>query len=159
MNMSRLSLGVFGVCLAIFFFIHNIEYPARAAQIPLIFSTAVGLLSLAWIVQQVWSVRKLRRTAVGTSTFSSSITAAAPSAYGRYVKAFSIYAVALMYAYSIGVVGYFIASAMFMGLALLIVREVGVRYALVGSGALLGTIGLVFFYFLGLNMPMLPTFL
>lgn len=65
---------------------------------------------------------------------------------------------ALMYAYSIGLVGYFIASALFMGLALLIVREVGFRYALIGSVALLGTIGLVFFYFLGLNMPMFPTF-
>lgn len=158
MNMSRLSLGVFGVGLAVFFFVQNMGYPARAAQIPLMFATAVGLLSLAWIVQEVWSTSKLRRTRACPYSSDSDSISSAPKNYSRYIKPFSIYVLALMYAYSIGLIGYFLASALFMGLALLIVREVGVRYALIGSVVLLGTISLVFFYFLGLNMPMLPTF-
>lgn len=155
MNMSRLSLGVFGTLLALFFFINNLGYPSRAAQIPLIFASAVGLLSLAWIIQELMLAKRAPKVAVPVGGPAS---AQPPRSYHQYVKAFSIYVVALVYVYSIGVVGYFIASLLFMGISLLIVREVGVRYAAIGSLALLGTIGVVFFYFLGLNMPTLPTF-
>lgn len=155
MNMSRLSLGVFGVILALFFFIQNLAYPARAAQIPLIFATAVGLLSLAWIAQELWLARNKLRFATGEEL----VKVEKSGSWRNYAKAFSVYAVALAYVYSIGVIGYFIASALFMALSLLIIREVGPRYAAVGTLALLVTIGLVFFYFLGLNMPTLPIFL
>lgn len=156
MNWSRLSLGVFGVGLALFFFINNLAYPARAAQMPLIFSTAVGLLAVALIAQELWAARK--RTQLVNAEGSGVDSGASTPAQG-YIKAFGIFLLALVYAYSIGIVGYFIASAAFMAAALMVVREVSIKYALIGTSALLGTIGVVFFYFLGLNMPALPTFL
>ena len=155
MNLSRLSLGLFGMFLALFFFIHNLEYPARAAQIPLIFATAVGLLSVSWVIQELWGTRKQLRF---TTSHEGLVAESKPRISRNYAKAFSIYVVALAYVYSIGVVGYFIASALFMGLSLLIVGEVKPKYAVIGTSLLLGTVGLVFFYFLGLNMPTLPTF-
>ncbi|WP_447529343.1 tripartite tricarboxylate transporter TctB family protein [Vreelandella sp. TE19] len=155
MNWSRLSLGVFGVGVALFFFINNLAYPARAAQMPLIFSTAVGLLAIALIVQELWGARKRARLATAEGEDAAS---GASTPMQGYVKAFGIFLLALVYAYSINIVGYFIASIAFMAAALLIVREVSIKYALIGTLALLGTIGLVFFYFLGLNMPTLPTF-
>ncbi|MCB8887580.1 tripartite tricarboxylate transporter TctB family protein [Vreelandella malpeensis] len=156
MNWSRLSLGVFGVGLALFFFINNLAYPARAAQMPLIFSTAVGLLAVALIVQEIWVARKRAQlvNAKGRGVDSGTFTPAQ-----GYMKAFGIFLLALVYAYSIGIVGYFIASVAFMAAALMVVREVSIKYALIGTLTLLGTIGAVFFYFLGLNMPALPSFL
>lgn len=154
MNVSRLSLGAFGVFLAIFFFVNNIGYPTRAAQIPLIFSTVVGLLSLALIVQEV-VVSKLQ---IGLATSGGPGADERKQRNGRGIaKAFIIYAFALMYVYGINVVGYFIATALFLTASLLVVRGVSVKYAGIGGAALLFVIGLVFFHFLGLNMPVLPS--
>ena len=155
MNVSRLSLGAFGICLAIFFFVNNSGYPTRAAQIPLIFSTVVGLLSAALIVQEVVvaKIRPRMMTAGGPSQDTN-------KPYNRrgVAKAFTIFGLALLYVYGIGVVGYFIATALFLAASLLVVRGVSVMYAGIGAAALLFVIGLVFFHFLGLNMPVLPSF-
>ena len=155
MNVSRLSLGAFGTFLAIFFFVNNIGYPTRAAQIPLIFSTVVGLLSVALIVQEV--VVSRIRPRLATSGGPSEDTKKQHSGWG-IAKAFTIFGFALLYVYGIGIVGYFIATPLFLAASLFVVRGVSVRYAGIGVVALLSVIGLVFFHFLGLNMPALPSF-
>ncbi len=155
MNVSRLSLGAFGVFLAIFFFVNNSGYPTRAAQIPIIFSTAVGLLSVALIVQEV--VVSRMRLGLATSAGPAVDTKKQRNVRG-IAKAFIIYGFALLYVYGIGVVGYFIATALFLAASLFVVRGVSIKYAGIGAAALLFVIGLVFFQFLGLNMPALPSF-
>ena|SRR5690625_1605940 len=155
MNVSRLSLGAFGVFLAIFFFINNSGYPTRAAQIPFIFSTVVGLLSAALIIQEV--IMSRRRLGLVTPGGPSVDTKKQRNIRG-IAKGFTIYSFALIYVYSIGVAGYFIATALFLAASLFVVRGVSIRYAGIGVAALLLIIGLVFFQFLGLNMPALPSF-
>ncbi|QJQ95943.1 MULTISPECIES: tripartite tricarboxylate transporter TctB family protein [Halomonadaceae] len=154
MNMSRLALGAFGIFLGVFFFLNNMEYPTRAAQIPLIFATAVGLLSLALIIQEAVVSRKV----MSTSPVASVSPSRKPQWRGGGVfRAFLVYFAALLYAYSISIVGYFIGTAAFLGISLFIARGVSAKYSAVGVACLLIVIGLVFFRFLGLNMPALPS--
>ena len=49
MNVSRLLLGVFGIVVAGVFFFDASDYPRAAAQMPMIYAVAVGLLSLAMV--------------------------------------------------------------------------------------------------------------
>ncbi|MBD3894542.1 tripartite tricarboxylate transporter TctB family protein [Halomonas sp. ML-15] len=159
MNVSRLSLGAFGVFLAIVFFVNNISYPTRAAQIPLIFSTTVGLLSLALIVQEVFAAKlRVRLSTSGSTSDGFAVDSKMRFNKEGVVKAFTVYAFALLYVYGISVVGYFIATAMFLAASLFVVRGISIKYASIGAMSLLLVIGLVFFHFLGLNMPALPSF-
>lgn len=51
MNTSRLVLGIFGVGIAVVFAIDSTGYPDQAAQMPLIYSMAVALLSLGMVAE------------------------------------------------------------------------------------------------------------
>ncbi|SEG11714.1 hypothetical protein [Billgrantia desiderata] len=154
MNVSRLALGVFGFFLGVFFFLNNMGYPTRAAQMPLIFATTVGLLSLGLIVQEVVVYKRMVRI----SPAESALSWWKPQRMSKgFFRASLVYFFALLYVYSISLVGYFIGTAVFLGGALFIIRGVSVKYAFVGVACLLIVIGLVFFRFLGLNMPALPS--
>ncbi|MCL1484811.1 MAG: hypothetical protein MH208_11035 [Marinobacter sp.] len=67
MNTSRLVLGIFGVGIAVVFAIDSTGYPDQAAQMPLIYSMAVALLSLGIVVQELVSLRRHRTVAVESS--------------------------------------------------------------------------------------------
>ncbi|MBY5925724.1 MULTISPECIES: tripartite tricarboxylate transporter TctB family protein [Halomonas] len=73
------------------------------------------------------------------------------------VKALMVFALAVVYVQAINYLGYVIATAAFMGLALVLVRHVSLRFSLIGIAALITVVCLVFIGFLGLPVPLLPS--
>ena len=152
MNRSRLVLGVFGMALAAAFFVNAQGYPAAAAQMPLIYSVMVGLLSLAMLLSELLRWRTARARNSGLRADAEGGTAAP-----RYLVTAGVFALAVGYVAVIGLLGYLLSTILFMALALALIRTVSVRFSLIGTTVLLAVVCLVFIQFLGLSMPFLPS--
>ncbi|TLX63614.1 tripartite tricarboxylate transporter TctB family protein [Stutzerimonas nosocomialis] len=151
MNKHRLLLGLFGIALAALFFVNARHYPHGAAEMPLIYSVIVALLSVAMIATEL-----LRsRTAAGASGAAAGEDGAV-AVRPRYLAAAGVFALAIAYVALINTLGYVLATVLFMGAALLVIRTVSVRFALIGTASLVAIVCLVFVQFLGLPVPLLP---
>ncbi len=151
MNKHRLLLGLFGIALAALFFVNARHYPHGAAEMPLIYSVIVALLSLAMIVTELVRSRT-SAGAKGAATVEDGAVAVRP----RYLAAAGVFALAIAYVALINTLGYLLATVLFMGAALLVIRTVSVRFALIGTASLVAIVCLVFVQFLGLPVPLLP---
>ncbi|TLX56220.1 tripartite tricarboxylate transporter TctB family protein [Stutzerimonas nosocomialis] len=152
MNKHRLLLGLFGIALAALFFVNARHYPHGAAEMPLIYSVIVALLSVAMIATEL-----LRsRTAAGASGAATAGEDGAVAVRPRYLAAAGVFALAIAYVALINTLGYVLATVLFMGAALLVIRTVSVRFALIGTASLVAIVCLVFVQFLGLPVPLLP---
>lgn len=80
-----------------------------------------------------------------------------PMIYSVAVAA--IFALAMGYVALMTTLGYIVATALFMAAALAILRTVGWRFALIAGAVLIAVVCLVFVQFLGLPIPLLPSFL
>jgi len=156
MNISRLLLGLFGIAVAGVFFFDASNYPRAAAQMPMIYSVAVALLSAAMIGDEL--VLKRRRAIAGGQGRGKE-TAAAPAEPKRWLAVAAIFALAMGYVALMTTLGYIVATALFMAAALAILRTVGWRFALIAGAVLIAVVCLVFVQFLGLPIPLLPSFL
>ncbi|MGE4407924.1 tripartite tricarboxylate transporter TctB family protein [Pseudomonas sp.] len=143
MNKHRVLLGLFGIALAGLFFVNALNYPEAAAEMPLIYSVIVALLSLAMLLAEL-----LRRTPAGSGEASEGRP--------RHAAAFAVFALAIAYVAAIDTLGYLLSTVAFMAVALLVIRTVSVRFALVGTVTLVAMVCLVFIHFLGLPVPLLP---
>ncbi|AHL77514.1 hypothetical protein CH92_21480 [Stutzerimonas stutzeri] len=152
MNKNRLVLGLFGIALAAAFYTNAHGYPEAAAQMPLIYSVTVGLLSLAIVGSELLRWRAARR-----------IEAVPPEAVDevqgppRYAVTALVFALAIAYVAAITTLGYVLATVLFMGVALVLIRTVSVRFAVIGTVVLVAVVCLVFVQFLGLPIPLLPS--
>ncbi|HDZ39182.1 MAG TPA: tripartite tricarboxylate transporter TctB family protein [Marinobacter sp.] len=160
MNTSRLVLGIFGVGIAVVFYIDSTGYPDQAAQMPLIYSTAVVLLSLGIVAQELLSLRRHRTVAVESRDAHSNDDANGDKseAPGRLLAVFITFVLAIIYSALINYAGYLLSTVAFMLAALLVTRTVSVAFSLVGIAAVVAVICIVFIAFLGLPIPLLPTF-
>ncbi|WP_313088509.1 tripartite tricarboxylate transporter TctB family protein [Pseudomonas sp.] len=162
MNRNRFVLGLFGLALAAVFFIDALGYPDAAAQMPLIYSVTVGLLSLAMLGAELLRGRVARRretepVASGDAAGpDADADADAVSAAPRYAVTAAVFVLAAAYVATISVLGYLLSTTLFMALALLLIRTVSLRFALIGSLVLMAVVCLVFIQFLGLPVPFLP---
>ncbi|WP_110648220.1 tripartite tricarboxylate transporter TctB family protein [Salinicola peritrichatus] len=156
MNISRLLLGLFGIAVAGVFFFDASNYPRAAAQMPMIYSVAVALLSAAMIGDEL--VLKRRRAIAGGQSRGKEM-AAAPAEPKRWLAVAAIFALAMGYVALMTTLGYIVATALFMAAALAILRTVGWRFALIAGAVLIAVVCLVFVQFLGLPIPLLPSFL
>lgn len=156
MNLNRLFLSVFGMGLATVFFVNALEYPEAAAQMPLIYSVVVALLSLAMLVSEMASLRS-RKAGAGNTEVAEPTEAEEPRPSHRYGAVAIVFALAIAYIVSISTLGYLLATVAFMGLALLVIRTVSVTFAVVGTLVLTAIVCLVFIQFLGLPVPLLPS--
>ncbi|MCQ4325062.1 hypothetical protein CXK94_01895 [Stutzerimonas stutzeri] len=145
MNKHRVLLGLFGIALAGLFFVNALNYPAAAAEMPLIYSVTVALLSLAMVLAEL-----LRRAPAGSGEASEE------RPRPRHAAAFAVFALAIAYVAAIDTLGYLLSTVAFMAVALLVIRTVSVRFALFGTVALVAVVCLVFIHFLGLPVPLLP---
>ncbi len=145
MNKHRVLLGLFGIALAGLFFVNALNYPAAAAEMPLIYSVTVALLSLAMVLAEL-----LRRAPAGSGEASEE------RPRSRHAAAFAVFALAIAYVAAIDTLGYLLSTVAFMAVALLVIRTVSVRFALFGTVALVAVVCLVFIHFLGLPVPLLP---
>lgn len=152
MNKSRLVLGVFGMALAAVFFVNAQGYPAAAAQMPLIYSVMVALLSLAMLLSELLRWRTTRARNSGLKAVAEESTVAP-----RYLVTAGVFALAVGYVAVIGLLGYLLSTILFMALALALIHTVSVRFSLIGTTVLLAVVCLVFIQFLGLSMPFLPS--
>lgn len=153
MNMNRLVLGVFGMALAAVFFINAQGYPEAAAQMPLIYSTLVALLSLAMVCSELLRWRAARRREAEPAV----ATEEEPTAPPRYAVTAAVFALAVAYVAAISTLGYLLSTALFMAVALLLIRTVSVRFSLIGTVVLVAVVCLVFIEFLGLPVSLLPS--
>lgn len=160
MNTSRLVMGIFGVGIAAFFAIDSTGYPDQAAQMPLIYSTVVALLSLTIVAQELISLRRLRTVAVESSDaqLSDDANDDKSEAPGRLVAVFVIFVLAIIYAALINYAGYLLSTILFMLSSLWVIRKVSIIFSLIGITAVVTVICIVFISFLGLPIPLLPTF-
>jgi len=152
MNMNRLVLGVFGMALAAVFFINAQGYPEAAAQMPLIYSTLVALLSLAMVCSEL-----LRWRAASRREAEGPVAAEEGAAPPRYAVTAAVFALAVAYVAAISTLGYLLSTALFMAVALLLIRTVSVRFSLIGTVVLVAVVCLVFIEFLGLPVSLLPS--
>jgi ABC-type multidrug transport system permease subunit len=153
-------MGIFGVGIAAFFAIDSTGYPDQAAQMPLIYSTVVALLSLTIVAQELISLRRLRTVAVESSDaqLSDDANDDKSEAPGRLVAVFVIFVLAIIYAALINYAGYLLSTILFMLSSLWVIRKVSIIFSLIGITAVVTVICIVFISFLGLPIPLLPTF-
>ncbi|WP_413042862.1 tripartite tricarboxylate transporter TctB family protein [Pseudomonas sp. YJ42] len=152
MNMNRLVLGLFGMALAMVFFSNAQGYPEAAAQMPLIYSVTVGLFSLAMVCSELLRWRAARQREV-----EPAIPSEAPAAPPRYAVTALVFVLAIAYVAAITTLGYVLATVLFMALALVLIRTVSMRFAVIGTVVLVAVVCLVFVQFLGLPIPLLPS--
>jgi len=160
MNTSRLVLGISGVGIALAFSIDSTGYPDQAAQMPLIYSAAVALLSLGLIVQELVSLRHRNTVAVesGDAHLDEAADGDKSEAPGRLISVFITLVLAVIYAALINTAGYLLSTVAFMLAVLWLIRTVSVKFSLIGIAAVVAVICIVFIAFLGLPIPLLPTF-
>lgn len=162
MNISRLVLGFFAIGIAATFYITAMGYPAKAANMPLIYSVVVALLGAAMVGQEVFSIRRRRQLSAdgaATSTNDASPEEETISGQARHRKpwkAMLAFLLATVYLYSISIVGYLIATVGFMVVALAMIGHVSWRFAAIGIVLLVAVVCAVFIGFLGLPVPLLP---
>lgn len=152
MNKNRLVLGVFGMALALVFFISAQGYPAAAAEMPLIYSVAVALLSLAMVCSEL-----LRWRVASRGEAEGAVSADSGEAPPRYAVTAAVFALAVAYVAVISTLGYLLSTALFMAVALLLIRTVSLRFSVIGTVVLVAVVCLVFIEFLGLPVPLLPS--
>ncbi|GAB6387240.1 tripartite tricarboxylate transporter TctB family protein [Stutzerimonas marianensis] len=157
MNKNRLALGVFGMALAATFFIHGQGYPEAAAQMPLIYSVLVGLLSLAMVCSELLRLKPSRQRDRQRSTANGEGAAEEVVARPRYAVTAGVFLLAAAYVATITSLGYLLSTALFMAIALLLIRTVSVRFSVMGTAVLMAVVCLVFIEFLGLPVPFLPS--
>tara|TARA_R110001599_G_scaffold211958_1_gene409487 strand:+ start:232 stop:735 length:504 start_codon:yes stop_codon:yes gene_type:complete len=162
MNISRLVLGFFAIGIAATFYITAMGYPAKAANMPLIYSVVVALLGAAMVGQEVFSIRRRRQMAAdeaATSTHNALSEEATVNGQARRRKpwkAMLTFLLAAAYLYSISILGYLIATVGFMVVALAMIGHVSWRFAAIGIVLLITVVCAVFIGFLGLPVPLLP---
>nr|WP_300315555.1 tripartite tricarboxylate transporter TctB family protein [Halomonas sp.] len=161
MNLSRLVFGVFAIGVAVTFFVTSMGYPQKAANMPMIYSVLVALLGAAMVSQEVIGSRRRRLTAeVGSSSSVPDEEGDASSTQHRQPwKAMLVFGLSILYLVSLSTVGYLLATAAFMAVALSVVRHVTWRFAAIGIVLLITVVCLVFIGFLGLPVPLLPPLL
>ena len=152
MNANRLVLGLFGVALATVFLVNAQGYPEAAAQMPLIYSVTVGLFSLAMVCSEL-----LRWRAARQREAEPAVASEAPAGPPRYAVTAFVFVLAIAYVAAITTLGYVLATVLFMALALVLIRTVSVRFAVIGTVVLVAVVCLVFVQFLGLPIPLLPS--
>ena len=130
MNISRLVLGFFAIGIAATFYITAMGYPAKAANMPLIYSVVVALLGAAMVGQEVFSIRQRRKMSAdgaATSTNDASPeeeTISGQAKHRKPWKAMLAFLLAAVYLYSISIMGYLIATVGFMVVALAMIGHV-----------------------------------
>lgn len=159
MNKSRFALGLLGIGVAIIFYVDALGYPEQAAQMPLIYSVAVALLSLAMVSQEMYGHVQQKRIQVNEGETEDTRYSDGDGTPKRKFAVVSIFAMAIVYVSAISSVGYLLATVVFMLASLAVIRTVSLTFSLVGIAILVTVICLVFIQFLGLPIPLLPTFL
>ena len=160
MNKNRLALGCFGIALAATFFVNAQRYPEAAAQMPMIYSVIVGLLSLAMVCSELLRWRVANRhgaeglVVAGEGEGEGRAEGEAPP---RYAVTAAVFALAVAYVAAISTLGYLLSTTLFMAGALVLIRTVSVRFSVIGSAVLMAVVCLVFIHFLGLAVPFLPS--
>lgn len=146
--MGRILVASAAVALALFFRHTAQNYPSAAARLPNLLGLIIILLGTAVIVAQALEWR--RQSADGQLQLVPPID---KTAFGIGVL---FAALCVAYAASIHVLGYLIATPVFLLVALGALRPISWPNILLTVIAVTGVIWAVFINFLGLPMPLFP---
>ncbi|MCF3933836.1 tripartite tricarboxylate transporter TctB family protein [Acuticoccus sp. M5D2P5] len=147
--MGRIIVALAGIGLVLFMWNEAAGYPPTARQLPNLLGWVVLILAVLAIVQQALQWR--RASADGTLTFDGPDWRAIGLGGG-------FLALVMVYAWSISVVGYLIATPVFLAVPLLVLRPIGLVPAVLSIAAVTAAVYGVFVWFLSLNIPLYPAF-
>ncbi|MBY6153802.1 tripartite tricarboxylate transporter TctB family protein [Vannielia litorea] len=146
--MGRILVAMAAIALALFFRYTAQDYPRAAARLPTLLGWAVILLALLAIGGQLMAWR--RQSAEGALRLIPAIDTRAIT-IGVCFAGLSI-----AYAAAITVVGYLIATPVFLLVSLGALRPIGWSRILITTALVTGVIWAVFIHFLGLPLPLYP---
>jgi hypothetical protein len=149
-KMGQIFVSLSAILLVAVFRSQTVNYPKTAARLPDLIGWVVVLLACLAIVQVLFDWRRQR--AAGTLVVFPAPDWRAVGIGGAFL------ALILIYALSINMVGYLIATPLFMLIPFLILRPIGRVAAIATAGTVTVFIWLVFFWFLRLSIPLFPVF-
>lgn len=147
--MGRILVAVVAIAIALFLQGEAEGYPRAAARLPTLLGYVVILLALLAIGQALLGWRRAR--AAGT------LPPVAMPAWRDVATGLAFVGLIVLYAWSIPVLGYLIATPLMLLLPLAALRPVGWTAALVTVVVVTGVIWIVFVGFLNLPIPLHPS--
>lgn len=146
--MGRIVVALSAIGLVLFLRSEASDYPPTAARLPdLIGWVVVGLAALAIVqVAAGW----LRSRAAGTLTLAPDVD------WSGLLLGAGFLGLIVLYAFSIQVVGYLVATPIFLLVPLAVLRPVSWIVALVTTASITVMIFGVFVWFLNLSIPLYP---
>ena len=148
--MGRLVVALAAIGLVFFMWGEAAGYPATARKLPDLLGWVVLVLAVLAIAQQALDWR--RAYADGT------LSGGAPVDWKAIGLGAAFVALILVYAWSIGTIGYMVATPLFLSIPLIVLRPVGLVPGLLTVIGVTAVIYGVFVWFLKLNIPLYPAF-
>ncbi|WP_108662158.1 tripartite tricarboxylate transporter TctB family protein [Acuticoccus kandeliae] len=148
--MGRIVVALAGIGLVFFMWAEAAEYPPTAQKLPNLLGWVVLIFALLAIAQQALTWK--RANADGTLSVIGPIDWRAIGIGAAFI------ALVILYTWSIGTVGYMIATPIFLALPLIALRPVGLVPGIITIVAVTAVIYGVFVWFLKLNIPLYPAF-
>ncbi|WMS44672.1 tripartite tricarboxylate transporter TctB family protein [Acuticoccus sp. MNP-M23] len=148
--MGRLVVALAAIGLVFFMWGEASAYPATARKLPDLLGWVVMVLAVLAIAQQALQWRKA--SANGTLGTSDPINWQGVALGAAFVG------LIVAYAWSIGIIGYLIATPLFLTIPLVLLRPVGLLTGALTIIAVTAVIYGVFVWFLRLNIPLYPAF-
>lgn len=162
--MGRIMVALAGIGLVIFMWGEAASYPPTARKLPDLLGWVVLILAVLAIAQEVLQWGRARLAAeggAGSSDAGADDTGAdtsAPVDWRGIGLGAAFVALIVVYARTIEVVGYMVATPLFLALPLIALRPVSLRTGLLTIVAVTAVIYGVFVWFLRLNIPLFPAF-
>ncbi len=148
--MGRLVVALAAIGLVFFMWSEAAGYPATARKLPDLLGWVVMVFAVLAVIQQLFIIRKA--SANGTLGTSD------PIDWKNVGLGAAFVALIIAYAWSIGVIGYLIATPLFLAIPLATLRPIGLVPAVLTVVAVTAVIYGVFVWFLQLNIPLYPAF-
>ena len=148
--MGRLVVALAAIGLVFFMWSEAAGYPATARKLPDLLGWVVMVLAVLAVLQQVLIMRK--------ASANGTLGTRDPIDWKNVALGAACVGLIIAYAWSIGVIGYLIATPLFLTIPLVTLRPVGLVPGVITVVAVTAVIYGVFVWFLKLNIPLYPAF-
>ena len=152
--MGRVIVALAGIGLVIFMWGEAANYPPTARKLPDLLGWAVLVLAVLAIAQELLQWGRARLAGEGDAEAIPS----SPVDWRGIGLGAGFVALIVAYAWSIEIVGYMVATPLFLALPLIVLHPVRLPVAVLTIAVVTAVIYGVFVWFLRLNIPLFPAF-
>ena len=161
--MGQIAVCLAAIVLALVFRSEASAYPAQVAQLPNLLGLIVMGLASIGIATAAFKLVRARRTAPAGAAPSPSVGGTGeeeepPVGLAGIALGAGFIALIILYAWAMPIVGYLVATPLFLGICLAVLRPVGWVASIVTVVAVTGVVSGIFIGFLNLMLPLLPAF-